>query len=76
MYHPDKNNRHQDETRTVLKGRGTSHTHLLLTKNEVVKLLLQNLVGVVDQELLVEVLGEHLEPENVQQPDEPVPHKG
>lgn len=45
--------------------------HLLLTEDKVVELLLQNLVGVVDQELLVEVLGEHLEPKNVQQADKP-----
>ena len=54
------------------EGQLESEAHLLLTKHEVVELLLQNLVGVVDQELLVEVLGEHFEPEYVQQPDEPV----
>lgn len=50
----------------------TPTTHLLLSEDEVVELLLQHLVGVVDQELLVEVVGENLETEDVQQPDEPM----
>lgn len=48
----------------------TTVPYLLLAKYEVVELLLQHLVRVVDQELLVVVLREHLEPKNVQQSDE------
>lgn len=50
-------------------GRRLSNMYLLLAEDEVVELLLQNLVGVVDQKLLVEVFGENLEAENVQQAD-------
>lgn len=61
----------QHASNTRLDARLQNRPNLFLPEDEVVELLLQHLVGVVDQELLVEVLREHLETEDVQQPDKP-----
>ena len=45
---------------------------LLQLEDEGVELLLEPLVGVVDQQLLQRVGSEGLEPEDVQQPDKPL----